>query len=299
MPKPIIVGVDPLAPDPSPVALGAALGRLTGAPLVVAATYLHDTVTNAVSGGRVEQDLRATATAALQEVAGEVDAERVVAGGFSASRVLHDLAVERDAGLLVVGSSRRGRLGRLAPGTTAERLLHGTPCPVAVAPAGLAGDWAPRAIGVGFIDVDEGRNALAAADALARASHATLEAVTAIEPLRTGRSAAVPPYDVGTGSDAARATAETALRGALASLDREPGEGRVVFGEPVDALVDLSDRVDLVVCGSRGYGPIESVLMGGVSHGLLRDAHCPVIVIPRGAAAAIGELVDARQSAAS
>ena len=29
MPKPIIVGVDPLAPDQSPVALGAALGRFS------------------------------------------------------------------------------------------------------------------------------------------------------------------------------------------------------------------------------------------------------------------------------
>ena len=71
------------------------------------------------------------------------------------------------------------------------------------------------------------------------------------------------------------------------------------FGEPVDALVGLSDRVDLVVCGSRGYGPIESVLLGSVSHGLLRDARCPVVVIPRGARTAIDELVGAWGSTAS
>ena len=125
MSKPIIVGVDPLAPDRSPVLLGAALGRLADAPLVIVAGYLHDTLTNAVSGGRVEQDLRDTAAAALDQVAAGIDAERVVAGGFSAARVLHDVASERGAGMIVVGSSRRGALGRLAPGTTADRLLHG------------------------------------------------------------------------------------------------------------------------------------------------------------------------------
>jgi nucleotide-binding universal stress UspA family protein len=73
----------------------------------------------------------------------------------------------------------------------------------------------------------------------------------------------------------------------------------VFFGEPVDALVGLSSRVELVVCGSRGYGPIQSVLLGGVSHGLLRDAHCPVIVIPRGAGDAVERLTASRESTAS
>src|SRR5918995_1365762 len=297
MPKPIIVGVHPLDPDRAPVVLGAALGRLARAPLVAVASYLHDTVTNAVSGGRVEADLREQAAVVLRDLTEGIDAEQVIAGGFSASHVIHDIAAERDAGMVVVGSSRRGAFGRLAPGTTAERLLHGTACPVAVAPAGLAEDWTPRAIGVGFIDLEEGRNALAAAAALARLSEASLEAVTATR-RRVGLGAAIEPYDVGAGSEAARETADKALRRALESVGRDPSEGRVFSGEPVDALVGLSSRVDLVVCGSRGYGPIQSVLLGGVSHGLLRDAHCPVVVIPRGAATAMAELINTRQSTA-
>src|SRR5215207_3541267 len=201
MPMPIIVGVDPLEPDRAPVVLGAALGRLTGAPIVVVAGYLHDTVTNAGSGGRVEQDLREQASSVLQELTEGVDAAQVIAGGFSASHVIHDVAAAREAGLIVVGSSRRGAFGRLAPGTTAERLLHGAACPVAVAPAGLDDDWTPGAIGVGFIDLEEGRHALAAAAALARASGATLAAVTAIEPMLTRPGAAITPYDAGGGSE--------------------------------------------------------------------------------------------------
>ena len=52
---------------------------------------------------------------------------------------------------------------------------------------------------------------------------------------------------------------------------------------PVDALVELSRDVDLLVCGSRGYGPVRSVLLGGVTHSLIRKAQCPVVVVPRGA----------------
>src|SRR5918995_1650234 len=85
MPKPIIVGVDPLDPDRAPVTVGAALGRLAGAPLVVGASYLHDKVTNAVSGGRVEAALREQARVVLRDLTEGIDAEQVIAGGFSAS----------------------------------------------------------------------------------------------------------------------------------------------------------------------------------------------------------------------
>ena len=38
---------------------------------------------------------------------------------------------------------------------------------------------------------------------------------------------------------------------------------------------------DLLVCGSRGYGPMRRVLLGGVSRKLIRRAACPVVVVPR------------------
>src|SRR5215212_7333255 len=116
MSKPILIGVDPLAPDRAPVILGSALGRLTGAPLVLVGAYLHDRLGNAVSGGQAEHDLREEAAKALTELAQGLEAETAVAGGFSAAHVLHELALARDARLVVTGSSRRGRLGRIAPG---------------------------------------------------------------------------------------------------------------------------------------------------------------------------------------
>jgi nucleotide-binding universal stress UspA family protein len=40
--------------------------------------------------------------------------------------------------MLVLGSSRRDRLGRVLPGAVTDRLLRGAPCAVAVAPKGFS-----------------------------------------------------------------------------------------------------------------------------------------------------------------
>ena len=62
--------------------------------------------------------------------------------------------------------------------------------------------------------------------------------------------------------------------------------GTLLHGDPAAALADEAEKgVDLMVLGSRGYGPIGRVLAGGVSLALVRTAPCPLLVIPRGAAA--------------
>ncbi len=59
-------------------------------------------------------------------------------GGRSAARALYEYAADQDADLIVVGSSHRGKLGRILPGSVGESLLRGAPCAVAVAPRGFA-----------------------------------------------------------------------------------------------------------------------------------------------------------------
>jgi nucleotide-binding universal stress UspA family protein len=59
--------------------------------------------------------------------------------------------------------------------------------------------------------------------------------------------------------------------------------GDVVDGYADDELARLSDEVDLLICGSRGHGPLGGVMVGSVSAGVLRKARSPVLVIPRGA----------------
>ena len=59
-------------------------------------------------------------------------------------------------------------------------------------------------------------------------------------------------------------------------------ETRVVFGDPVDALiaVGLEKEAELMVVGSRGRGQLASVLLGSVSGRLAAIAPCPVVVVP-------------------
>ena len=54
-------------------------------------------------------------------------------------------------------------------------------------------------------------------------------------------------------------------------------------GSPADELRDEAEDADLLVMGSRGYGPLRAVLLGSVSSGVVRSAPCPVLVIPRSA----------------
>ena len=79
------------------------------------------------------------------------------------------------------------------------------------------------------------------------------------------------------------AAATELLHAATRDVDAEIS-GRVVAGLAVEELVELSAGVDLVVVGSRGWGPVRRILAGSTSVGLMREAHCPVIVLPRGAA---------------
>jgi nucleotide-binding universal stress UspA family protein len=62
---------------------------------------------------------------------------------------------------------------------------------------------------------------------------------------------------------------------------------RVVEGEPADELVRASHSLDLLVVGSRGYGPLHAVLVGATAGRVIRAAACPTIVVARTAVGAI------------
>ena len=72
------------------------------------------------------------------------------------------------------------------------------------------------------------------------------------------------------------------LNEALAELDGEPrGERFFAVGDAAKMLIEASEDLGLLVLGSRGYGPMHSVLVGGVAGRVVRDAACPVLVLPR------------------
>lgn len=56
----------------------------------------------------------------------------------SVRRGLHEFVASRDRDLLVIGASRRDKVGRILLGDDAREVLEDAPCAVAVAPAGYS-----------------------------------------------------------------------------------------------------------------------------------------------------------------
>ena len=204
----------------------------------------------------------------------------------SPPRVLTEIAEAEHADLVVVGSSHRGAIGRVLPGTTAERLLHGAPCAVAVAPRGYRGGLIRR-IGVAYDSSPEAEAALHAAEALALELRAALTVYCAVEP--TPPSATM--IAAGTGAEWPSRTAKDHARHLLWAVTDNAPEGLkpetlLLHGDPAAEIAARAHGViDLLFTGSRGYGPLRRALLGSVSGALVRDAGCPVVVTPHTAIA--------------
>lgn len=311
MARPVLIGFDPKTRDYAPVHFGIAVSQLSGAPLIVASVQAG-TPPVAVSAGQSlpyavaypDEDLMADCSPAVaqleQELAREgVSAECRVLTGMSVAHTLHEAAEAENAALLVVGSSRRGVVGRVLPGSTAERLLHGAPCAVAVAPRRWTRDAGLETIGVAFADTAEGREALRNAYALARRSRAKLRILTVVRPTlkmyaeteayTAGRRAKY--FDDVLGEH--ELAAVKAARRAVEELDDDVDVDVDAFvGDPAEVLVGLSEHLDVLVCGSRGYGPLRAALLGGVSRRVVAEARCPTIVLPRGVESSLEALLD-------
>jgi len=197
---------------------------------------------------------------------------------------LHEEAEESGAGLLVVGSSHRGPVGRVIPGSVTRQALHAAPCPVAVAPLWLqsADDVSFEEIGVAYDGGAPSKTALKGAARLAREHGGHLRLVSVVEqPGADWASAWVwpPPAD-----GAVRAALEVDARKALERLAADvPGSVEIIDGAPAHELALASARLSLLVVGSRGYGPIRRTLLGTVSGRLAEWAACPIVVVPRAA----------------
>lgn len=60
-----------------------------------------------------------------------------------------------------------------------------------------------------------------------------------------------------------------------------PPSARSSRETPALALARASADLDLLVVGSRSYGPLGAVLLGAVTRRLVELAECPVMVVPR------------------
>jgi nucleotide-binding universal stress UspA family protein len=215
----------------------------------------------------------------LEQIAGQtgVSAHLRWYGAPSVGRGLHELAEAIDADLLVVGSSRHAMLGRVRLADHMRAALNGAPCAVAIAPAGYADEPSVvREIGVAYDGSPESEHALAVARTLAAGLGTKLSAFQAVplpvfgwSGLPTARTLGVPVDDM--------------IKQARERIEGLGGvEAHVASGAPGEELTVYSASLDLLVVGSRSYGPVGRLIHGGVSEHLARTARCPLLVLPRG-----------------
>jgi nucleotide-binding universal stress UspA family protein len=294
-PGPIIVGVEGSERSRDALALARTLARAAGTRLILVAVYPRDGRSLSIKRGAYAKTLVDEAQATLESLAGRLDgvrAELRAVPSVSVSQGLRQVAIDEGALAIVVGPSHRGTIGQVVPGSVAARLLHGAPCPVAVAPNGYAdGRQAPlRRIGVGYDGTPEAAEALSAALGLAMCTGAAIRVLSVDEPVVP---TAAMLLELGHSEHEARARTQLteSLRSAVEDAPA-PVEisGDLVDGYADDELARLSGEVDLLICGSRGHGPLGGVLLGSVSAGVLRKARGPVLVVPRRARDGFAEI---------
>jgi nucleotide-binding universal stress UspA family protein len=281
----IVVGIDDSAGATDALAFATRLARRAGASVRLASAYNYSDVPSRARNEAFRRCLEEDTVELLKSAAdsvGGVSGTHAIADP-SAARALHSLAETVDAAMVVVGSTHRSAVGRVVPGSTGERLLHGAPCPVAIVPRGYADADPIRIIGAGYDGSDESKAALHAGYELARHLRATLRVIHVFDASH-GEPALMTMPGWESMRDDHEGIQRQELADAVAALPTDVGiESVFSMGNAGAELASESEHVDLMIVGSRGYGPRAAVLLGSVSHALIRKAACPVVVLPRSA----------------
>jgi nucleotide-binding universal stress UspA family protein len=283
----VLVGVDGSDASRDALALGQMLAGPKGR-LVVVHVHPFGPLSSLIGPGEFEGLLRETADsifAHAREVLDDAtERELRLLSERSPAEGLGSVAADTRAALVVVGSSRRSRLERVLAGSVAEDLLSGAPVPVGVAPRGFAdgGRAADAAVGCAYDGSSESETALRLATELAQGLNGRLRVISVHQRIPFGGQVSVTAVGYRSVNDAMREALQQRL--ARATSDLPEGlhvEGRLLDGDPAEALIGESETLDVLVAGSRGYGPVWAVVLGSVSRALVRDAACPVVVSPR------------------
>ena len=229
------------------------------------------------SAREAERDL--ASIGAPEEVFFHSHAHRSVSGG------LIEVVAELDAELLVLGSSSSGQLGQVVVGSTADRLLHSSPIPVAIAPRGFRG---PRGatltrITCGYPGTPESTEMVRRIAALAERLGVPMRVITFAVRGRT-----MYPPEVGLhAEDSILAAWESQAAEMLARLGSDGVVGadvvlQVVSGNGWGEAIDDAEWQDgeLLALGTSPRGDIARVFLGSRGTKILRVSPVPVLVLP-------------------
>jgi nucleotide-binding universal stress UspA family protein len=206
----------------------------------------------------------------------DLNAELISICSESPGRGLHQQAEKQNADLIVVGSTSHGLLGRAMLGDDTRGALNGAPCAVAIASRAYAQHPHPLTnVGVGYNASPESDTALAMAHVLAIPTGAAVHALEVVSIPTYAYGALMPP--------AIGDTINVMLEQATERMKELPDvDGQAVYGLTGEELAAFSEKLDILIVGSRSYGPIRRLVLGSTSDYLQRHARGSLLVLPRG-----------------
>lgn len=290
----LVVGFSPDKGDKSALHLGATLARSAGEDLRVVVVVPAPWPTPVARGADREYEAwvkdhgdRSVAQVSelLAEYCPDVAATAVAVPGKSEAATLIDQAEEAGASMIVVGSGSDGSWGTIVVSSTADRLLHSSPVPVAIAPRGYrAGPGATVSRATCAFRGDEAsRDVLVRTASICRQVKAGLRVVTFGVRGRT----MYPPEVLGEADILAvyvEAAAAAQAEAVAALGDSAPGtvETSVATGRSwAEALEDVHwDKTDVLVVGSSSSSLLQRLFLGSNAIKIVRHSPVPVVVVP-------------------
>lgn len=290
----LIIGINPDSSDSDGMALGSLLARALGAKPVLA--HIYPTNFDYPSMAHVDVEwvayLQEQAALLLEEAKAKFcarfgwdDVEVVMAGHRSSGRGLAELAQERESTLIVIGSAPGTSLGRFGIGSTADKLLHDSPVPVATAPVGYAREGVER-IGrlvVAFQNTAESLATLISGAELAERAGLPVRVLTLLIRHRM--------YGSNLGADAEEMVLRQILEDTVAAQEEALSE--ITITVPTDTVTPTGDSVraamqrvdwegdEVLLLGSASGGGLRRVFLGDMTYKLLRATPVPAVVMPR------------------
>jgi nucleotide-binding universal stress UspA family protein len=230
-----------------------------------------------LSGARVRSDADKLVASALSRAArahpGLVDVSGEVVAGYAGAALVNE---SQRAGLVVVGDRGLGGFAGLLLGSVAVQVSAHAACPVLIS-RGRTGASGDLLLGVDASPAGNAAVGFAFEEASLRGCR--------VDSLHAW---AGPVDDDGTtpvtyDKNAAREREETLLAHALAGWQQRfpdvPVRQRVVHGRARQALIDASQRSQLIVVGARGRAGLRGLMLGSVSQAVLHHADCPTVVV--------------------
>lgn len=203
----------------------------------------------------------------------------------SASGGLLDAVKDLDAQALVLGSSADGSLGQVVIGSTADRLLHSSPVPLAISPRGYRGSKTHglTRLTCAYPGTPESLHVVGRVAALAEQLGVPMRVITFAVRGRT-----MFPPEVGLhAEDTILQSWAGQARDTLAKLRSDGVVGddvelQVVTGNGWDQALDAAEWLDgeLLALGTSPQGAIARVFLGSKGAKIVRHSPVPVLVLP-------------------